>query len=287
MNTDDDDILASVDLDAWRVPPPRAADRPALVARVLSPAAPAARPRTRWIFAALAIANVVLAAILVIVISQRSPQTIVKLQPAGGGGGDLDAQTQATLRRLEQQQRVLEDKVADIEQLRTAIAQLAERVKQCEQAPNKTVIKPPAAPPPAAPPPAAPAPAQAGSCDEVSCILNPDPVCCAKYKRPAQAPNTNTNTTPPRALPETLDRQAITTGIASIRGLIQACGQQHATVKGHVKVRVRVGPNGRVEEVLVESTPDPGLGVCDADKVRKAIFEPTFHGGAFSYPFVF
>lgn len=250
MNTDDDDVLASVDLDAWRVPPPRAADRPALFARVLAPAAPAARPRTRWVFAALAVANLVLAAILVIVIAQRSPQTIVKVQPAGGGGGDLDAQTQATLRRLEEHQRVLEDKIADIEQLRTAVAQLAERVRQCEQAPNTTVIKPPPAVPPPAP--------------------TPPPV-----------------TPAPRALPESLDRQAITTAMASIRGLVQACGQQHATAKGHVKVRVRVAPSGRVEEVLLETTPDAALGACVSDTVRKAIFEPTFHGGAFSYPFVF
>jgi TonB family protein len=274
MSTDDDDILASVNLDAWRVPPPRTPDRHALLSRVLSPAAPAARPRTRWVFAALAIANVVLAAIIVIVISQRSPETIVKLQPAGGGG-DLDAQTQAALRRLEQEQRALEGKLADIEQLRTAVTSLAERVRQCEQT-NKTVIKPrPVAPPPVA----------TGSCDEVSCILNYEPVCCAKFRRPSPPPNTSATTA--RALPETLDRQGITDGVASIRGLIQACGQQHATAKGNVKVRVRVNPSGRVEEVLVESTPDPALGACVADVVRKAIFEPTFHGGAFSYPFVF
>lgn len=279
MSTDDDDVLASVNLDAWRVPPPRPADRPALLSRVLSPAAPAARPRTRWLFAALAVANVVLAAILVIVISQRSPETIVKLQPAGGGG-DLDAQTQATLRRLEQEQRVLEGKLADIQQLRTAVAQLAERVRQCEQAPNKTVTKPP----PVAAPPAAAPPVATGPCDEVSCILNYEPTCCAKYRRTPQA---TPPTTPPRALPESLDRQSITEGVASIRGLIRACGQQHATAKGNVKVRVRVNPSGRVEEVLVESTPDPGLGACVAEAVRKAIFDPTFHGGAFSYPFVF
>jgi outer membrane biosynthesis protein TonB len=265
---DDDDILASVNLDAWCVPPPRSA----LLSRVLSPAAPATRSRSRWLFAALALANVVLAAIVIIVISRRAPETIVKLQPAGGGG-DLDAQTQASLRRLEQEQRALADKLADIEQLRIAVTQLAERVRQCEQTSNKTTPKPQ---------PVVPPPANVGSCDEVSCVLtNFEGACCAKLRdhpRPA---------TPPRALPETLDREAITVGIASIQRLIETCGQQFGTVKGHVKVRARVNASGGVEDVLIESTPDPGLGACVAGVVRKAIFEPTFHGGSFSYPFVF
>ena len=282
MNLDDDDDLrASVNLDAWRVPAPRPSDRSALFARVLSPAAPPARPRTRWIFAALAIANVVLAAILVIVISQRPTQTIVRVQPAGGGGSDIDA----ALRRLEQQQRALEAKLGDVDQLRNAVADLTERVRQCEQTSYKTTTRPRPVTPTPSPPPA-----ETTSCDEVSCVLtNFEGACCAKLRRPSQgvtAPPTTTNP-PARALPDMLDREGITAGIASIRSLVNTCGQQYAAAKGTVKVRVRVNPSGRVEDVLISSTPDAGLGGCVAGAVRKAIFEPTFHGGAFTYPFVF
>jgi outer membrane biosynthesis protein TonB len=277
MNLDDDDDDLPVRLDAWRVPPPRAADRSSLFARVLSPAAPAARPRTRWIFAALAIANVVLAAIIVIVVSQRSTQTIVRVQ-AAGGGADSDAQTQATLRRLEA-------KLADIDQLKTQVAELAERVRQCELSTYKTTPRPRPVVPPAPSPPS-----DLTSCDEVSCTLsNFEGACCAKYRRPSPqpSPTPSTTATPGRALPDMLDRENITAGIASIRSLITTCGQQFAAAKGTVKVRVRVNPSGRAEDVLIASTPDPGLGGCVATAVRKAIFEPTFHGGAFTYPFVF
>ncbi len=241
MNLDDDDDLH---LDAWRVPPPRPVDRSTLYARVLSPAAPPARPRTRWIFAALAIANVVLAAIIVIVVSKRpTTQTIVRVQPAGNGGADIDA----ALRRLEDGQRALEAKVAE----------LTERVRQCEQSSYKTTPRPRPVTPPPSP---------------------------SDQATPPATPPTSASS---RALPDMLDRENITAAVASIRSLITSCGQQYASAKGTVKVRVRVSPNGRVEEVLVANTPDAGLGGCVASAVRKAIFEPTFHGGAFTYPFVF
>lgn len=263
MSHDDDaaeDVLAPVNLQAWRVPPPSAADHTAILARVLSPAAPPGRPRVTWLLAALAIANPVLAAI--IVISRQSPQTVTMLQPASG---EVDAQTQELLRRLEQEQRDLEGKLADVQQLRTVVEQLSERVRLCEQA-DRAEPRPRRAAPPAS---------DRATCDDAS---------CAKLQPPARVPSANTN--PSRALPDTLDRDAISDGIGSVRQQVHACGQG-STAKGNVKVRVRVNPAGRVETVLVETTPAPTLGACVASVVQKAIFEPTHHGGAFSYPFVF
>lgn len=247
MSHDNDageDILAPVDLRAWRAPPPSATDRSAILARALAPAAPPGRSRVSWMLAALALANVVLVAIIVIVIARQPAQAITMLQPAGGG--DVDAQTQDRIRRLEQQQHALEGKLADVVALRAAVDQLAERVRQCEQA--KAEPKP----------------------------------------RPA-APSTSSSSTTSsssRVLPDTVDRDTITAGIDSIRAQVEACGRR-STAKGYVKVRVLVSPTGRAEDVVIQSAPDGVLGACVASAVRSAIFEPTHHGGAFTYPFLF
>jgi hypothetical protein len=276
MNDDDDDVLARINLHAWRVPPPPAADRPSILSRALSPAAPRTRSRSRvtWMFAALAIANVVLAAIIVIIIVQRPPPTTVTVQPAGGGS--VDRQTGELLRRLEEEQRKLERELADVQQLRTAVEQLAERVRQCEADRRER--------PGPKPRRELPEPVDAGTCDEVSCVLtNYEGDCCATFRRRGPAPRTRTSTP---ALPDTLDRRAIMAGIAAVRAQVLACGQ-HSTAKRTVKVRLRVAPSGHVESTFVEQTPEPALGFCVASAIKQATFEPTHHGGSFSYPFVF
>ena len=49
MNRDDDeDLLARVNLHTWRVPPPQAADRASILARVLAPAVAPRRSRGMW-----------------------------------------------------------------------------------------------------------------------------------------------------------------------------------------------------------------------------------------------
>jgi TonB family protein len=58
-------------------------------------------------------------------------------------------------------------------------------------------------------------------------------------------------------------------------------------VHGKVKVHVKVGGDGRVSSVAVETTPDPGLGSCVQAAVQRASFAKTQSGGSFSYPFVF
>ncbi|HEU0030874.1 MAG TPA: hypothetical protein VFQ53_09580 [Kofleriaceae bacterium] len=293
IRDDDEDLLAPVDLHAWRVPPPAADARAAILTRALAPAVPPPRARLRWPIVALAAMNLVLAALVVIVIVRPAPAPAIVTRAAGGG---LDADTRDVLRRLDRQQRALERKLADIDALRDTIEQLADKVADCEQTVRRDPPVPPGprprrdkqpdpptvestdAPPeaPSDAPPAAPDP----TCDEVSCVLsNYEGACCTKYRHGPVL------LTPPRksSLSDSLDRAAIADGMAQIRSLARACGP----AKGQVMVHVRVTAAGSVGSVTVESAPDDAVGACVAAAVRHASFSRTVRGGSFRYPFVF
>ena len=277
MNHDDDD-LARIDLHAWRVPPAPAVDRASILARALAPAVAPRRTRVMWAFAALAFANVVLAAIIVIILSQHAQQTTV-IRAAGGGA--VDAQTDQLLKHLADEQRQLEAKLAEIQQLRADVEALAQKLRDCDATVKHDHPAPPV-PRPVVPPPPPMTPAPVSSeCDEVSCVLmNYEDGCCNRYRKTAPPP-------PPRpVLSESLDRQAISSGIASVKAAVAACGPT-SSAKGNVKVHVRVGANGLVTNVDVESAPDAALGGCVAAAVQRAVFPKTQQGGSFSYPFVF
>jgi len=127
-----------------------------------------------------------------------------------------------------------------------------------------------------------------GSCDEVSCVLNNyEGACCSKFKKGGSKPSGGA----PKPsgggdLPDALDRAMISSGIAAVKARVTACGER-SQAKGKVKVHVKVGGEGRVSNVSVESTPDPTLGACVSAAVQKASFAKTANGGSFSYPFVF
>ena len=87
-------------------------------------------------------------------------------------------------------------------------------------------------------------------------------------------------------LPDSLDRAMISTGIAAVKARVSTCGDR-SSAKGKVKVHVKVGGDGRVSDVSVETTPDPSLGSCVKAAVQRATFAKTQSGGSFSYPFVF
>jgi len=128
-----------------------------------------------------------------------------------------------------------------------------------------------------------------GGCDEVSCVLNNyDGACCAKFRKKgagggggAAAPSGGHSD-----LPDALDRSMISSGIANVKARVSACGDK-SSAKGKVKVHVKVGGDGRVSSVNVETSPDASLGACVAAAVQKATFSKTQSGGSFSYPFVF
>lgn len=285
----DEDILSTIDLRAWRVPPPAAIAAPSLVMRALSPAAaPPKRPRLGWMLAAIVLVNAVIATLIVILLARAPARSqTVMVQPAGGSS-QVDAQVRDLLQRLEVEQRELEARLDEIKQLRALVTELSEKVTRFEEADARrdhTVPKPPAHPIAArddhepAPAPV-PAPTVDDSCDEVSCVLNNNtPSCCAKYKK-ERAPVVVTG--PPAAL----DRQAISNGVASVKASVAACGT-HTTARGIVKLHVRVGANGLVTTASVAATPDAALGGCVEAAVRRAVFPRTQSGGSFSYPFVF
>lgn len=309
MTHDRDDVadatLDGVDLHAWRVPPPAAIDRPSLVLRALSPAATAVRrPRIAWLLAAMVLLNAVIAAVLVIVLA---PQTVsapaATVQPAGGSS--VDARVRKLLRRLDREQRELERRLAEIEQLRALVTELTDKVRRLEAQDGvreRTVAKrreprtsdregssvnpfehdrdDPEHVDPFDPPQRD----AAGSCDVVSCVLNDyQGACCAKLNAP---PSSGTAQNPSVGPSEVLGRQAITAGIESVRSRIDACADR-SPAKGKIRLRVRVAPSGRVTDVTVEVAPDAALGRCVAAAVKRARFERTQRGGSFSYPFMF
>lgn len=304
QNRDDagEDVLAGINLHMWRVPRAAALHRPSLLVRALSPAAtPAKRPRIGWLVAAIVILNAAIATLIVILLAGNPTQTTVTKQPAGGGS--VDVQVRELLQRLEQEQRELERKLAEIQELRALVVELSEKVRQYEQqdqrrdrtvpkqrnrqAPDRndrpSVDRPLAEREPVDPYVARPP--VVGSCDEVSCVLtNYEGTCCAKFGSP-RASTTNMQPST-NGLPDTLDRQSISTGIAAVKSRVTACAD-HSTARGKVKVRVQVGANGRVINLFVEATPDAALGACVAAAVQRATFPETEQGGSFSYPFVF
>ncbi len=78
----------------------------------------------------------------------------------------------------------------------------------------------------------------------------------------------------------------ISTGIANVKARVSSCGDK-SPAKGKVKVHVKVGGDGHVSNVTVETSPDSALGACVAAAVQKATFSKTASGGSFSYPFLF
>ena len=273
--TDHDDTLAGIDLHAWRVPPPLPFDRASLLVRAL---APPAKRRIGWLLAAIVLANAALVTLVVILLT-RTPATQVIVEPAGGG--PVDVRVGELLRRLDQERQVLERKLAEVEELRALIVELQDKVRRYEQADRDRTVPKKGDPQPPSRPPVDPY-NNAGSCDEVSCVLsNYDGPCCLKFKRPHPPAKLS-----PSGLPDALDRAGIASGIASVKAKILSCGDV-STAKGMVKVRVRVEGNGHVASVVVDTAPDPALGNCVAHFIQQAVFERTQNGAAFGYPFVF
>ncbi|MEO8843998.1 MAG: GYF domain-containing protein [Kofleriaceae bacterium] len=129
-----------------------------------------------------------------------------------------------------------------------------------------------------------------GGCDEVSCVLNNyEGSCCSKFRKGGGSKPAGGGAAKPSGgadLPDGLDRSMISSGIANVKARVSSCGDK-SQAKGKVKVHVKVGGDGRVANVTVESAPDASLGACVQAAVSKASFSKTQSGGSFSYPFVF
>lgn len=85
---------------------------------------------------------------------------------------------------------------------------------------------------------------------------------------------------------EALDRAAITTGMASAKPKITACGDaQKAT--GKVKLSIVVAPDGRVTKTTTDRPASDRLGSCLITAMKSTVFKKTQQGGSFTYPIVF
>jgi serine/threonine protein kinase len=138
-------------------------------------------------------------------------------------------------------------------------------------------------------PPPPPPPAPSAGCDEVSCVLNNyEGECCTKFKKKSaersSAPSASTRNADD--LPEFLDRAMISDGVAKVKARVTACGDK-SSAKGQVKVKVQVGPDGRVTNTSIATAPDPALASCVQAAMAKATFKRTQNGGSFTFPFVF
>lgn len=91
---------------------------------------------------------------------------------------------------------------------------------------------------------------------------------------------------PPDPDPDTLDRAAISEGMAKLKPQIMACGNV-SKAKGSVKIKVEVAPSGAVSATTIVATPEQALGECVAGVIKKGTFRKTAKGGTFTYPFVF
>jgi len=120
----------------------------------------------------------------------------------------------------------------------------------------------------------------ATTCDEESCVLaNYAGACCAKLQAAAKPP-----TRP--AVPETLDRAAISGAMQPLASRLRACPADG--FEGIVKLRVVVDADGTVTSATISvtkvSVPAP-LASCIEKIVGGATFPRTVNGGSFVYPF--
>jgi len=90
---------------------------------------------------------------------------------------------------------------------------------------------------------------------------------------------------PDSALPSALDRQMIANAMGAVKSKVMSCAR--GDVKGPVRLKVKVKPDGTIDSATVMQTPDPDLGECVRAAILLAQFTKTQTGGSFTFPFVF
>jgi hypothetical protein len=249
MNTTDDESpLAPIDLHTWRVPPPAAIDREALLGRALAPQTmPPRSVRWGWLFAAIVVVNAAIATLIVILARPDEPVATVAL-PAGGTN---EARIRDLVAQIEEERRERARRLAEIQELRAVVLDLQRKLEALERAERElTTPRPPSR-------------------------VTPPPSKRLASRSPQSA-----------ELPESIDRHAISSTINAIKPEIRACGERTLAFGTRAKARVRVSPDGSVASVTVESE-HTDLGTCVRDVIQGATFPQTLRGGSFSYPFVF
>jgi hypothetical protein len=106
-----------------------------------------------------------------------------------------------------------------------------------------------------------------------------DSDCCRALQGGAAPPSIGPGPARP-ALPENLDRAAISEGLATIS--TKRCGGA-SSATGLVKVQLKVSATGAVTSVTVHSSPDAALSACVVEQAKQGRFRPTQRGASFGY----
>jgi hypothetical protein len=131
------------------------------------------------------------------------------------------------------------------------------------------------------PKPREPATRPRSVCDEVSCLVDPDQVCCAKLRPSATPPKPAT-----AGRPDRISRNDISSVVAGVRGRIMACAEG-TSFKGTVRVRIKISAEGQVVTASTSGAAPGAVASCITAAMRRARFPKAQKPTTVSYPFVF
>ncbi len=123
-------------------------------------------------------------------------------------------------------------------------------------------------------------PSRGGSCDEITCLVDPGKACCKKYAKKAKTSSSSNSN-----LPERLSKPDVKAGISKVKGRVTSCGDKH-NGRGIVTVRIKISGSGKVTSAAA-SGGNSGLRSCVSSAVKRAKFKKTQNGGSVNYPFRF
>jgi hypothetical protein len=120
------------------------------------------------------------------------------------------------------------------------------------------------------------------NCDEVACLVDPTPACCARFRKGGGGGG---GTEPGGDLPEAPGRGQIRAAMSAIAGALDACAAG-LSAQVTVRVGVAVAPDGAVTDASVDGSPTPELAACVSAAARTARFPRSRNGIHFKYPVI-
>lgn len=130
--------------------------------------------------------------------------------------------------------------------------------------------------------PAKEKPSSGGTCDEITCLVEPNKACCKKY---AKKSNNSSSSSSNSNLPDKLTKSDVKSGIGRVKGRVSSCGDKH-NGRGIVTVKIKISGSGKVTSAAA-SGGNSGLRSCVSSAVKRAKFAKTQKGGSVNYPFRF
>lgn len=124
-------------------------------------------------------------------------------------------------------------------------------------------------------------PSSGGTCDEITCLVEPGKACCKKYAKKSKPTGSTSNSN----LPDRLNKSDVKKGISRVKGRVSSCGDKH-NGRGIVTVKIKISGTGKVTSAAA-SGGNSGLRSCVSSAVKRAKFAKTQKGGSVNYPFRF